>query len=61
MRRIEFTDEELQELINLLDAGVKSLGLQSVQNAFVLLAKIQSAELVEEEEAPPAKVKKATK
>ena len=58
---IDFTDEELQELINIMDAGVKAQGLQAVQNAFVLLTKIQGAEVLPDEEMEPAKVKKSSK
>lgn len=40
---IKFTQEELNALIGLMDAGVKTLGLASATNAAVLLQKIQSA------------------
>lgn len=43
MIKIDFTQEELNALIGLMDAGVKTLGLAAATNAAVLLQKIQSA------------------
>jgi hypothetical protein len=49
MKRLELTDEEIQALANLMDAGVRYLGLQSVKNAAVLLAKLETAEPIDDE------------
>ena len=46
MRRVEFTDQELQALADLMNAGVMHLGLSSVKNAAALLIKIEQAEEV---------------
>lgn len=43
MIKIEFTQEELNALIALMDSGVKSIGLAAATNAAVLLQKIQTA------------------
>jgi hypothetical protein len=40
---VEFTLDEIQALAGLIDAGVKSMGLQSVKAAAVLLEKIENA------------------
>ena len=47
MKTVELSDEELQALANLMDAGVKHLGLQSVKNAAALLTKLEAAKDVE--------------
>lgn len=43
MIKVTFTTEELQSLLNLLDAGVKSIGLRSVKEGSNLLEKIEAA------------------
>lgn len=43
MTTIELTDQELQALAGLLDAGVKALGLRAVKDAATLLAKLEEA------------------
>lgn len=43
MIKIEFSIDELNALIGLMDAGVKTLGLSSATNAAILLKKIQDA------------------
>jgi len=43
MINIELTEAELQQLINLMDAGVKAAGLQSVMSAAGLLEKFEEA------------------
>ena len=43
MREIEFTEEEANSLINLLDIAVKSQGLNAANNALVLVNKLQVA------------------
>jgi hypothetical protein len=40
---IELTNEELQSLAGLIDAGVKTLGLASVKQAASLLTKLEAA------------------
>ena len=47
MKRVDFTEEELQALAQLLDAGIRQLGLNSVKNAAALLIKLENAEDVE--------------
>lgn len=39
---LNFTEQELQSLINLLDAGVKAVGLRGVKEASVILEKIEA-------------------
>jgi hypothetical protein len=43
MNTLKLTDQELQALAGLLDAGVKALGLRSVKDAAMLLEKIEAA------------------
>lgn len=43
MIKLELTLDETNALLGLMDAGVKSLGLQSATNAAVLFKKIQDA------------------
>jgi hypothetical protein len=43
MIKIELTQEELQALAGLLDAGVKALGLRAVKEAATLLDKLEAA------------------
>jgi len=43
MHTIELTDQELQSLAGLLDAGVKALGLRAVKDAATLLDKLEAA------------------
>ena len=43
MTNIEFSDEELNALANLLDIAVRSQGLNVAQNALVLYNKIKNA------------------
>lgn len=48
MINIEFTEQELQTLAGLLDAGVRSLGLRAVKDAAALLDKLEKATQPEE-------------
>ena len=48
MKTIELTDYELQALVGLLDAGVKSVGLRAVKDAATLLDKLEAATQTEE-------------
>lgn len=41
--KIEFNDQELQVLLGLVDAGVKTLGLNAAAGAAHILAKITKA------------------
>ncbi len=43
MITIELTQEELQALAGLLDAGVKATGLQGVKQAASILTKLEAA------------------
>lgn len=43
MTKIELTDTELQSLVGLIDAGVKTIGLRAVKDAAVLIDKIEAA------------------
>jgi hypothetical protein len=43
MPTITLTDNELQALAGLLDAGVKALGLRAVKDAATLLTKLEEA------------------
>ena len=49
MITIEFTDEELQALAGLLDAGVRATGLRAVKEAASLLEKLEAATQTKEE------------
>lgn len=49
MRRVELTDEDIGALVNYLDIAVKQVGIQSVKNVFILLGKLESAPIVEDE------------
>jgi len=43
MHTLELTEQELQALAGLLDAGVKALGLRAVKDAASLLQKLEAA------------------
>jgi hypothetical protein len=43
MHTLTLTDQELQALAGLMDAGVKALGLRAVKDAATLLAKLEEA------------------
>lgn len=43
MIKIELTNDELQALVGLLDAGVKTVGLRGVKEAAVLVTKLEEA------------------
>lgn len=49
MITIEFTNEELQSLAGLLDAGVRATGLRAVKEAASLLEKLEAATQTKEE------------
>ena len=53
MKQIQLSDEEIQALVNLMDAGVKHLGIASVKNAAYLLGKLEQAEELKDVEAGP--------
>jgi ABC-type Na+ efflux pump permease subunit len=46
MYKIEFTEQELQALAGLLDAGVRAVGIRSVKEAAVILAKLEAAKII---------------
>lgn len=43
MTKIELTEQELQALVGLMNAGVQALGLRAVKDAAVLIEKIEAA------------------
>jgi len=43
MIKLELTEQEIQALAGLLDAGVKAIGLRAVKDAASLLAKLEAA------------------
>jgi len=43
MITLELTNDELQALAGLLDAGVRATGLRAVKDAATLLAKLEAA------------------
>lgn len=43
MVRLELTEQQLQALAGLLDAGVKAIGLRAVKDAAVILKKLEMA------------------
>lgn len=49
MTTIQLTDQELQALAGLLDAGVKALGLRAVKDAASLLTKLEEATQLKEQ------------
>lgn len=52
--KVEFTPQEAQVLINMIDIAVKATGLQAAEAAVVLTKKLQDAAQVEQ--APAAEV-----
>lgn len=56
MIKIELTQDELNALVGLLDAGVKSVGLSAVKTAASLLLKLEVAVAEEnkKQDAPDA-------
>ena len=48
MTTLELTDQEIQALAGLLDAGVKAVGLRAVKDAASLLEKLEAATQQEE-------------
>lgn len=46
--RITLAEKEMQSLAGLIDAGVRATGLRSVQDAAILLSRIEGAERIEE-------------
>ena len=59
MKIIKLEDEEINALMELMDAGIKTLGLSRVTNAAILIQKIQGAQEVPEEEPKLKEVKKS--
>ena len=41
--KLELTEQEIQALAGLLDAGVKAVGLRAVKDAATLLEKLEAA------------------
>lgn len=50
MHTLELTDQEIQALAGLLDAGVKSIGLRAVKDAATLLEKLEAATAEKDED-----------
>ena len=44
MKQLLLNDDEIQALVNLIDAGVKHTGISMVQNAAYLITKLNQAE-----------------
>jgi hypothetical protein len=55
MKQLLLTDNEIQALVNLIDAGVKHTGIAQVENAAYLLGKLKAAEEVKEPESKALK------
>lgn len=53
MINIELTQDELQALAGLLDAGVKATGLQGVKQAASILTKLEAAVAKANEQKEP--------
>ena len=51
MIKLELTQEEIQALAGLLDAGVKAVGLRAVKDAATLLEKLETATQPQEDTA----------
>ena len=49
MHTLELTNQEIQALAGLLDAGVKAIGLRAVKDAASLLEKLEAATQLTEE------------
>ena len=47
MKQIQLTDQEIQAMFNLMDAGVKHMGISAAKNAAHLLTKLEAAKDVE--------------
>lgn len=56
MIKLELSQDELQALVGLLDAGVKAVGLRGVKEASALLAKLEAAASVLPEPQPEPEV-----
>ena len=52
MKQLLLNDNEIQALVNLIDAGVKHTGIGMVENAAYLLGKLKQAEEVKDVETP---------
>lgn len=50
--KLEFTEQEIQALVSLLDSGLKSQGLNSAVAAAVIYQKIQAACRIPKEVKP---------
>ena len=58
MKQLLLNDNEIQALVNLIDAGIKHTGVAMVDNAAYLLGKLKAAEEVPESKALKAVNKK---
>lgn len=56
MKRVVFTNEEFQGLVNLIDVAVKALGLASARPASAVLSRLEAVE----DWDPPAPLAEAT-
>lgn len=50
MYKLELTEQEMQSLAGLLDAGVKAVGLRAVREACSMLDKLEQAQKLEKDE-----------
>jgi len=53
MITLQLTEQEIQALAGLLDAGVKAVGLRAVKDAATLLSKLETAAQSVEEATTP--------
>jgi hypothetical protein len=60
MYKIGFTQQELQTLSGLLDAGVRAVGLRAVRDAAALLEKIETAVAESQNEADPERQERSS-
>jgi len=49
VKSVELTDDEIKALLQLIDAGVRSSGLQYAANAVHLVNKINAAEIIDDQ------------
>jgi hypothetical protein len=60
MHKIELTQQELQALSGLLDAGVRAVGLRAVKDAASILAKLEKAEQIDPQTEQPSQAESST-
>ena len=53
MFKLEFTEQEFQDLAGLVDAGVRATGIRSVMGASAILGKLEAAAALATKEKGP--------